>query len=839
MRDAINGWAKGLKRDGPDFAKRELSLPDGCRLMHKSDISVWQEAVKVLSNLKRIRGDSIDAIRAFVEPLVFPRRHAVGNDCETAPIDKFGACLRSFVCRQHRMVVEDAILSHHVGSDGDTTRKLASYITVVNNVDYQAYLESIASLLCILRPEKSPTASEVGNSVGRAETKSLVEALTSISALQHPLIRLRQSSDNDSNGCFQISIDGSLKDLKLSPSLCSCKSCATECLPHLLTAKEKDDDFLENKGVGSPSDSKATENLGSGVMDPILVESDTEDHQKAGKYKLRVFELKEGSSEEETLKSLRDVAAIACDTDEPSEIRRSSRKRKRIYPMGALLSEETVDAFVDYNIAAICLLMFQSGIQIDFLNLVVVLHEPFEEPKIFRTTTSTKDLELTIPQILSRDEKEFDVTKHVTLLYERHKDQHDANATCVIDDLFSYSNIHDRGRATEGELRPKKKNRPSERGFRGTLLHGYQPATAPTSDCDNRNVEDNVDVVNDLVERSDDHQEGKDLHMESLSQAEVAVVVDDSTVVSALELSPSNPNREDSSDDDNSEDERILKMGPTFKQSPQKDHSPMDKGTSVIYTLTNTSEDKRSLNVAPAFSPSRLEHNGAIEKGTNAIDIPMNKISKTSPTVKPSQQKYKGAIGRATTIVEISTSMKNICEDELILTTGPTFRPGAGKSNGVPIKTEVIDISTSLDKVSEVEPIQKTSPSFKSSPQKQKEGAGHRGASVIEISTSTSKISGDERVLETGPTWRSSPQKRKRAIKNDTNVIDISTPTENDVDDGVLQKLMEALGEAVGVDDQERLAIAATIALSSDVKPPKRNFDALLAGAMEYYYRSP
>jgi hypothetical protein len=255
--------------------------------------------------------------------------------------------------------------------------------------------------------------------------------------------------------------------------------------------------------------------------------------------------------------------------------------------VGVLLSEETIDICVHYNIAAICLLMFQSGIQIDFSKLFVVVHQPFEKPKMIETTTSNKDLELTIPQIIGDDGKNVDVINQAILLYERHHDRPDGNAVSVNDDLFHFSNIHDdTGAAVTGSdnhTRPKKKTRASERGFQGTLLQGFRSAASSASDGGGKEVEGGVDVLEGPSENPND---GGNYQKENMKPTGPSVVVDDSSVVSTRASSLSTPQREVSSDDDNSDDARILTIGPTFKPSPQNKKDAKENGGEVIDMAT-------------------------------------------------------------------------------------------------------------------------------------------------------------------------------------------------------------------------------------------------------------
>ena len=601
LRDTINKWAIETKGERAEVAKDGSDAVDVSHLIHISDISTWREAVKVLSNLRRIKGESVEAVKDFVENLVFPRLHVVVPEVQPAPIDKFGASLRSFICPEHRKVVEDGILVSQPSCGGEMTSTFASYVIIVSSTEYHLYLKSIASLLCILEHTKLSASGGLEDSQIRGDTNGFMESVRAVSMSHHPSIQLRQSCDIDTKNYLQLSIDGCPKELIVSPSMCSCETCSAECTPLLVTDKQKDDGRTESRSVGRNdqmpiSTTKTNTTGGSGVADPILVESDVEEDVKSDKYPLRVFQVREGSSEEEALKSLRAISVVASDTDAAvPDVRRSNRKRKQIYPIGALLSEETIDACVHYNIAAVCLLMFQSGIQIDFSKLIVVVHQPFEKPRMVQTTTSDENLKLTIREVIGDDEKMVDIAENITLLYERHKDRPNGSGTSISDDFFQYSNIHDdasaAARGIDSQTRATKKIRPSERGFQGTLLQGFQPTASSASGIDCKDVEDDEKVIESHPELLDDRGNN---HAENLNKAGCAVAVDASSVMSTRALSPSSLEQEVSSYNDSSEDERILNRGPTFGSRPQK-KVEANRNVGEVIDITENNVDENTL----------------------------------------------------------------------------------------------------------------------------------------------------------------------------------------------------------------------------------------------------
>lgn len=593
LRNSIHSWARETKaepilKDLLD-TKRTLShgheavnfqiASNGCRLIHNLDIVTWREAVRELSSTKKIKGETVDAIRANVVSCVFPNRHATVLEFENTPIDKFGASLRSFICHEHHGVVCDAILepSEDISKVEDSRRKLAAYVTVVSDKEYEGYTNSLACLLCLLS-----SSSIFGTDAFNKEATGMRKSVQGIGRSHHPAIQSAKEGQGQERDSLKLTFDGSIKQFFVSPHICTLEACSKEYTPQLVMNKDREEQ-LENVSVGSDDQQRSTKkkssaNRGSGAFDPIIVESDLEDdNASSGKYNLRVFHVKQGASEEEMVKSLKEVSAVASETNASNDLRRSSRKRKHAYPVGVLLSEATIEVGIHYNIAAICLMMFQNGIQIDFSSILVVSHQAFQEPKAIRTTIFGDDLEKTLRTILDDKEEEVDITSDVVLLYERENDKVDPNATDFNESLFQYSNIDEtvssntKGGDTNGKTRPKKKSRPSERGFQGTLLHGPRPvapAAADDSGKKNNADDDDEDIMEGHPVNPDD--ENNDDNGNDDSVIVPAVVVDDDpsieSVESARPTSPVAPRRIALSDDTSSlEDDEILRQGPTFK----------------------------------------------------------------------------------------------------------------------------------------------------------------------------------------------------------------------------------------------------------------------------------
>jgi hypothetical protein len=610
LKDAIQAWASRTRADadlkslldGKRTLSREqeisnfVAATNGCRLVHKSDITTWREAVKLLSNVLKIRGDSCNDVRSFAENRVFPNCHAVVLEFENEPIDKLVASIRSFICREHHKVVKKAILGDASSSDDNELRTLADYITVVGSDEYQAYISSLATFLRILRVDGNTSRNFIVSPIAVNEEKAYIKQVREVASSHHPLIQNYQSnetSEGETKNTVRFTHDGSVKDFAVFPGLCEHEACTKECAPLQNVARDNDDDRIESISVDSldtkPSaKKKPTKTCGSGVSDPILVESDLEEDTTDGPFPFRVFELQAGATEEQALESLQSVSAIPNDFEANNDLRRSSRKRKTKYPCGVLVSENSVNVGLYHNFAAICLSMYeQSNIQADYSKLFLVLTPEFEKPLIGEASPHGTESELTLEEKVNHmrngrpNDENFDPTKHTLLLYQ--KDPNTSGDTSLhetlIESLFQFANFgpNSGGKSAASSSSnknassnpKKKKSRPSERGFRGTLLQsGALPVPAPSS-----NGEDDSVIQG--------HPEASTISDEDKDRPRPSMIVDDVSQQSSRPSSADN-NRMVLSDDEDSQDEALLKQSPTFNRKRSRDSAPENSPATTI-----------------------------------------------------------------------------------------------------------------------------------------------------------------------------------------------------------------------------------------------------------------
>lgn len=609
LKDAINAWAIKTREDASlkslldvkrtRSREQEISnfatAKDGCRLVHKSDIMTWREAVKLFSNSQKIKGDNCDEVRLFAEKLAFPSGHAVVLDFENEPVDKLLASIRSFICREHHMVVKKGILGDAASSDANELRQLADYITVVASDEYHCYISSLATLLRILRVEGKNNRSILESPIAVDAEKAFIKQVRDVTGSHHPLIRNQQSNatgECETKNTVRFTHDGSIKTFALFPGLCEHETCMKECAPLQRAQKEKDDDRIESISVDSldtkPSAAKKTStNLGLGASDPIMVESDLEQDVDDGPFPFRVFELEAGATKEQALESLQDISAIPNDFEGSNDLRRSNRKRKAKYPSGVLLNENSVNIGLYHNFAAICLNMNeQSSIPADYSQLFLVVTPQFEKPIIDVVSPRGQESEQTLEdkiRVMRKDrpnDEHFDPTKHTLLLYQKDRSTSGDGPLeeALLQSLFRFANFGSRSesKSTASSNKPsspkKKKSRPSERGFQGTLLQsGKPPPPAPSSNGDDDSV-------------IQGHPESSTISDEDKERPRPSMVVDDSSPRSSRPSSVThNQMILSEDDDDDSQAEALLKRPPTFSnKKPSRNTKDAPFGPTAI-----------------------------------------------------------------------------------------------------------------------------------------------------------------------------------------------------------------------------------------------------------------
>ena len=208
-----------------------------------------------------------------------------------------------------------------------------------------------------------------------------------------------------------------------------------------------------------------------------------------------------------------------------------------------------------HNFPAICLSMYeQASIPTDYRKLYLVLTPEFDKPVIseLRPNSSVATLEEQISAMRQDrpNDSSFQPKKHCLLLYQKDPTDDGTHAQGLMDSLFPLANFGPR--ESPASRQKKKKSRPSERGFQGTLLHASssaQPVVVNIGDKDKEEKEKAVSTVSE--------DEGKQHPSQQPS-----IVVDDSSPASSRPSSVAEK-RQIPSDDD--EEDSVVEIAPPKK----------------------------------------------------------------------------------------------------------------------------------------------------------------------------------------------------------------------------------------------------------------------------------
>jgi hypothetical protein len=515
MKFRIENWAKETLENvelrnlsvGATPTSREgevhnlTNMANGCRLVHTADIQQWKKTASVLTNTSKFDAADCDALKADVEYLAFPNTHRVVLEFERQPVERLLASLRSLICREHHLVIHSAVFQNTRGSPGmepADRRQLSRSITVLSDSEYREYTASLAELLRVLNDEDEGMAiGSIGSPVvidrDRRHPRYLHEVKQAVESY-HPAIRLRDAETNNAlpnEICF--SLTSSDKVYLMSPKVCTCETCEKEFAP-LLEPETSVDEYHHNI-VGEESKRQASSSKGGAAADPILVESDIEE-PLPDTFDLRVYEVTGSYVFEDVFEALRDIKAMpdsepVMPAAESLFLRRSSRKRSTRFPVGPLLREDTVRIGLHHNMASLKLLLYEkcelpvSG----SLILVVVLDD--------KTPPETVEIAFgwgrrNVSDIVEEVKTKmgftgpFDAWKGLFLLYSKDSAGKGTDISglqeSLMDSLLEMSNIGGSSPGASGKDTGKaKRNRPAERGFRGTLLQSSSAAAVKES----------------------------------------------------------------------------------------------------------------------------------------------------------------------------------------------------------------------------------------------------------------------------------------------------------------------------------------------------------------------
>jgi hypothetical protein len=660
LRTDLESWAKETRGnhelkallDGNRTVSREIEVHNftnaktGCRLVHRSDIQTWRETVNTLLGAGKVTADDSTGLKRFVENIAFPSYHRVVLEFERQPVERLVTSLRSLICREHRLVIKGAIFRDVASSDTDKKEdhRLSDCIAVLPDEEYHAYITSLAELLRILHPDSDNNdLGTMGSPVVIDGDKAVLREIRKITSSYHPAIRM--CVDGKEISCDDIlyfSLDGSSKEFLLSPGVCSCETCMKEFSPLMAQSNNGDDDKVENISVDSfdskRESAKKQPKLGSIAADPILVESDLEDSRPSAPdtVSLRTFEVKHNASLDDALNSLKTVSALPSDSDsnEVSSLRRSSRKRKSRYPCGSLLGEDAVKVGLHHNMAALRLLLHETcEIPLSGRRLILVLSSSNDE-MAHKTLEISFDwgqriLQELVHEMRGEAEENFDSafepSKHLLLLYQKEEngDSRGLHET-LMDSLLQVANLEAPDANEKSGSTNKRKNRPSERGFQGTLL---QSSSAQNHSENGEDAKSKCEKsMLDVSAISDEEKDSEPRLVESAKKQ--AILSDSSDDDDLLNKSPFAPKKQRGSQFDMVKvaiEAKIIIESDSSDNGGKKDcraQTPISKNSEDVVPESPSDQDEEMSNTFT--SPNAQLRNNVLNSLLVAVDQPVD-----------------------------------------------------------------------------------------------------------------------------------------------------------------------------------------------------------------------
>ncbi|KAG7352741.1 ubiquitin carboxyl-terminal hydrolase [Nitzschia inconspicua] len=578
------------------------------RLVYRDDVVNFQKAVKMANRV--MKGDDISIAKEQLERIAFPPFHTIVYEFEKESVGKLLSSLRSLLCRAHKQVIYTAVFEQ---ADEDINPRLSKYVTVLTEEEYNAYLASLINLWGVINGDVLYQISEDGED--RNGSKVLGELMNDLKTY-HPSLESTEENTNDSHSVFALySSDGDFKKFRLSPdAVCKCPTCLKEFAPLLETQKSEVDDNIENVSLESGSEgegntaaaSHVRATIGGEATNPIIVESDGE--ASPNKLEVRVFEFKAGSTLQEAASKLREAAGqdMGQNEEKTGSLRRSSRKRKNVFPIGCIMKETKVTLGLHYNLAAVRLFLYERC-EIPLSSHIFAAYIPSDANVmpcgIDLDQASNEDRLDVILKGMKKERASMDENHedNVFLLHQRKEDETGVVEASLLDSLLEISNTE----LQDGEKDVKigKRKRASERGFRGTLL---QSSSSVGNDEDGG--ERKWKKVNDTKE------------YESSRKASVS---DDG---SAMELEPQQ-RRDNSPASDSSDEEPILKPNPKSSQltsamrtSSESSPQVLDvKDDNGVYDESHSTQKPISINSEDRFA-SILDAMKVADRGDERID---------------------------------------------------------------------------------------------------------------------------------------------------------------------------------------------------------------------------
>ena len=398
---------------------------------------------------------------------------------------------------------------------------LSSSVQLLHKLDCKNFAHSINDIFKVL-----VNASRTDTAVIDLSTESGQIPEKIFSPPKVKMITPDSQTKDDDGGIVLLGLPSNPPPVSLSVSPALCQN--LECCQEYREAQEPEN---------APENS-----YGSAADAPIVIEEDDDDRPNI--FQLKIVEVEAGASHDAVVKALLELEALpnmtaTAPSSTESGLRRSSRKRKTLFPCGPILGPSTsVGIAMHHNLAAVRLLICQSldNFELDQkLTLIfapggsvtvggdVPVEQPVE-PRFRELPFDANDQVLSDVYTSMTDDPKMERLGNpaTSLLFIREANS-DKNSSfpqeALMDALLEKANTI----AKEDESK-KGKKKPAERGFQGTLLSSIRSAPSGSPKAEQKDgPEKEKESVPDAVKVKDEKADPKTTNKSSVKDVKEKV----------------------------------------------------------------------------------------------------------------------------------------------------------------------------------------------------------------------------------------------------------------------------------------------------------------------------
>lgn len=488
------------------IANKELALtipevPGTYWIVHKDDLEAWKRFTKVFGGKSRgKRVVSVEKIESLLAPNTSCARQLFLDDSRvdqmmshTAKLEMVSSFLRPIVCSKHGKPIDRAIFGPS-STNGEACRKLSHRVAILDEETYKEYITNLATVVVILSP-LNETENPLDRSIAEdsCDAEEFMDECDLIRSLHPRFQKPTFEQTTQSENCSKIvgDLGGANLQFNMFPCVCSDPECRDAYAAWEQTEYPSESSLPKTKcGTSACSGSDAV----------ILLDSDIEEVTDAS-VSIRVFNIAAGANVDKQISNLAQCAGVAVDDvakDHQAFVRRSRRKRKTVYPVGAVLGDDVIRAKLDYNLAALRLCLMQEcadfelnhslkafvsrpdSSQVSLKKSPIIAHDGpttlvasklIDLPFALNTQSLISVCESELGETFGDD---FKPSEHLCLVRQGEIDftSLEGNQEELMEVLIELSNNKDASATENGKSKRNRSAKAPEKGFTGTLLTG-------------------------------------------------------------------------------------------------------------------------------------------------------------------------------------------------------------------------------------------------------------------------------------------------------------------------------------------------------------------------------